>query len=231
MSATVHVREPDPGTVLSYAVRADGHRSLVVMGPRTRASYLAPKSLALCVTQRLAPGRAQLLLGVPASELTDRIVELEALWGAAAGRLADELAELQPDERRIADRLADALTARLEACSTAELARADLVRHAAGRLSSGAARVPDVARSVGVSERHLRALFTSEVGVGPKRFGRIGRVRAVLGQVGTRDWAGLAAGAGYYDQSHMTAEFRAVMGVPPGAFRAGRLPSPTPCTG
>ncbi|MEU8171481.1 hypothetical protein AB0C14_01255 [Microbispora hainanensis] len=38
-----------------------------------------------------------------------------------------------------------------------------------------------------------------------------------------------AAIEGFYDQSHMTAEFRALMGVPPAAFFAGRLPSLEPC--
>lgn len=39
----------------------------------------------------------------------------------------------------------------------------------------------------------------------------------------------LAAASGYYDQSHMTADFRALMGVPPRSYFTGRLPSTTPC--
>ncbi|MFJ8018864.1 hypothetical protein [Streptomyces sp. NPDC096311] len=42
--------------------------------------------------------------------------------------------------------------------------------------------------------------------------------------------ADIAATAGYYDQSHMTAEFRHFMGVPAAAFTAGRRLAPTPCT-
>jgi AraC-like DNA-binding protein len=42
-------------------------------------------------------------------------------------------------------------------------------------------------------------------------------------------WSHLAEATGYYDQSHLTAEFRAMMGVPPTAFFAGRLPSLQPC--
>lgn len=36
------------------------------------------------------------------------------------------------------------------------------------------------------------------------------------------------AAAGYFDQSHLAAEFRDLMGVTPGAYLAGRLPA-VPC--
>jgi len=41
--------------------------------------------------------------------------------------------------------------------------------------------------------------------------------------------AHLATTAGYYDQSHMSAEFSTIMGVPPTAYFAGRLPPPQRC--
>ncbi|MEV1178938.1 helix-turn-helix domain-containing protein, partial [Nonomuraea sp. NPDC049784] len=85
--------------------------------------------------------------------------------------------------------------------------------------------VPAIARRLAVSERHLRGLFSDGVGVPPKRFERITRVRKVLAGGRASSWAT----AGYYDQSHMTAEFRAMMGVTPGAFFAGRLPALQPC--
>jgi AraC-like DNA-binding protein len=88
--------------------------------------------------------------------------------------------------------------------------------------------VPAVARRLAVSERHLRDLFSDGVGLPPKRFERIARLRGLLSRGETR-WAQLAATAGYYDQSHMTAEFRTMMGVPPAAFFAGRPPSLEPC--
>jgi AraC-like DNA-binding protein len=75
----------------------------------------------------------------------------------------------------------------------------------------------------------LRNLFAGEVGLSPKRFARIDRVRGVLASAGRRQWAQLANDTGYYDQAHMIAEFRAMMGVPPGAFVAGRLPAVHPC--
>lgn len=221
----VHVREPDPATMLAFRTTLEGRSDLMVLGPRTRASYLAPKELSRCVTVRLRPGRARAALGVPVTELVDRIVPLRELWGPTADRLAEELAAAPGGE---ADLLETALLDRLSAAAPSDLSQAALLHAAADRLPFS--RVPDVARDLGISERHLRALFTSGVGVPPKRFARLDRVRGVLARATTGGWAALAADAGYYDQSHLTAEFRSVMGVSPAAFVAGELPAAVTCS-
>ncbi|MGW0581156.1 helix-turn-helix domain-containing protein [Streptomyces sp. NPDC002920] len=91
------------------------------------------------------------------------------------------------------------------------------------------AQVKDVARELSVSERQLRNLFTEDVGLSPKHYARIDRVRQVLTRAAEVSWAELAVSTGYYDQSHMAADFRTLMGVPPRAFFTGRLPRATPC--
>jgi AraC-like DNA-binding protein len=100
-------------------------------------------------------------------------------------------------------------------------------------LSAGTGRVPEriraTARRLNVSERHLRDLFTEAVGVPPKLFARLDRVRTVLVHAHRGHLAHLATEAGYYDQSHMTAEFRRIMGTPPAAFVAGHRPAATRC--
>ncbi|MBB3727311.1 helix-turn-helix domain-containing protein [Nonomuraea dietziae] len=234
----VHVREPDPATVLAFRASEEGHGDLMVLGPRTRASYLTPKVLSRCVTVRLRPGWARAALGVPVSELVDRVVPLRELWGARADLLAERMKDRPGEESALID---EALLGRLASCSPADLSQAGLLDAAIGRLSVSrrppyatregtAPRVPDVARDLGISERHLRTLFTGAVGVAPKRFARIDRVRDVLARAGTGSWASLAAESGYYDQSHLTADFRSVMGVSPGAFMVGELPATTTCS-
>ncbi|MFG1958270.1 helix-turn-helix domain-containing protein [Nonomuraea sp. NPDC049028] len=241
----IHVREPDTTPTVAFRT-VDGAGRLYVLGPRTRASYLVPKDVPHCVTVRLRPGTARPLLGVPLSELVDQVVPLRDLWGVRADRLAEELTGMVAGSdwaERVMTRLEAAFLDRLAAQSPADLDRAGLVGAAAALLSAGAALdrgdlvgvaaappVVAVARELGVSERHLRNLFTGGVGVPPKRFARISRVRGVLARVCREEGASLAAEAGYYDQSHMTAEFRAVMGVPPSAYRAGRLPVPAACS-
>jgi AraC-like DNA-binding protein len=68
------------------------------------------------------------------------------------------------------------------------------------------------------------------ISLSPKHFARIDRVRGVLASAGRRQRAQLANDTGYYDQAHLITEFRAMMGVPPGAFaNTGRLPAACPC--
>lgn len=105
--------------------------------------------------------------------------------------------------------------------------RHDLVRRAAALLARHG--VGTTAQRLHVSERHLRAVFADLVGMSPKAYARVERVRTALTRIGERDFARLATELGYYDQSHLTNEFRAVMGVPPAAFAAGRRLPPTPC--
>ncbi|MGW7585659.1 helix-turn-helix domain-containing protein [Kitasatospora sp. NPDC054768] len=141
--------------------------------------------------------------------LADGVLPLGELPGLDIDRLAADpvaaLAEALADRPEPSERLEEA--ARLLADTT---------------VSATAARLH-------ISERRLRALFTDATGLSPKHFARIDRVRLMLAADAGR-WADIATTAGYYDQSHMTAEFRHFMGVPPAAFTAGRRPAATSCT-
>ncbi|MFF0343778.1 helix-turn-helix transcriptional regulator [Kribbella sp. NPDC004875] len=81
----------------------------------------------------------------------------------------------------------------------------------------------ETAARLGVSERYLRRVFRQAVGVSPKHFARISRVRSVIKQSG-RSWSDTAAYVGYADQSHLIADFRALMRVTPTAFATGEVP-------
>ncbi|WP_086666530.1 helix-turn-helix domain-containing protein [Lentzea kentuckyensis] len=221
--------EPDHATTLVLRA-APGHRSeLVVMGPRTRGRYHVGQPGPWCVKARLHTGQTRSLLGRPAHELVDRIVPLRTFWGEPADRMAGELAGLTPGA-------AGELFARLLVHGPAAGAHGDprrdeLVRAATALLAAdpGPGGVAAAARRLHISERHLRNLFANGVGLSPKHFARIDRVRTVLAHARVRPWADLAAAAGYYDQSHLTGEFRRLMGVPPAAFSRGELPTATPC--
>lgn len=154
----------------------------------------------------------------------------------SAPRLTRRLNELGTDPEPVLTHLDAALLARITARSGTDLTRHEPVRVAAESLSAAGRRpehLPALAHRFAVSERHLRGLFADGVGLSPKRFERIARVRRVLahGHGSTRagGCAQIAAANGYYDQSHMTTEFRTMMGVPPAAFFAGRLPDLQPC--
>ncbi|MBS2539421.1 AraC family transcriptional regulator [Catenulispora sp. NF23] len=230
-SALPLVHLPDAATALVYrrtgAGDGAGNGDLRVIGPRGRASYFPGKDLPLCIRIRLRPGAARPVFGVPVSELRDQAVPLADLWGTRAAHLEDRLNDLAgpgPVLRGIEDALLESLHGTTDS-------RDQLLRRAAESLSTTGERVGALARRLAVSERHLRDLFTDRIGLSPKHFARVQRVRTVLARAGSAEWAGLALDSGYYDQSHMTADFHTLMGVSPAAFRAGRLPAGTLCAG
>jgi hypothetical protein len=114
------------------------------------------------------------LLGVPVSEIVDRVVPLGDLWGESGRRLAGELAGLGPDPDL--NQLQAELLAHLTAQTPSDLARSELL-HAATKVMTTRAgqppkQVPAVAQRLAISERHLRSLFTDGLGISLKRFAR-----------------------------------------------------------
>lgn len=191
--------------VHAFGAREIVHRKVIRSGQRT-------------VTVRLHLGTSEAVLGVPAAELTGRIVALEDLWGdAPARRLYAQLAEVcDPSaaalllDRAIAERLAKARN---------RPANVQLALAAADKLTK--TNVNLVALDLGVSERHLRRIFHEAIGVSPKMFTKLSRfhyaIRAARAEARPR-WANIAATAGYYDQAHLIADFRAIAGATPRAF-------------
>ncbi|MBJ6765533.1 helix-turn-helix transcriptional regulator [Myxococcaceae bacterium JPH2] len=175
------------------------------------------------------PGGAYPFFGVPISELTNRVVPIEALWSRAEGqRLRERLTEAPSVAARMGV-LRETLIDRLRRDDVYEPASAHLVRRAV-RLLSNARELPRVdalARAVGVSERQLRRAFDDVVGMGPKAYARIVRFqRAVHASrlQSSPDWGTIATAVGYYDQAHLIADFRALTGTTPGSFSRGRNP-------
>ena len=73
----------------------------------------------------------------------------------------------------------------------------------------------------GLGERQLQRRFREAVGLTPKQFARIRRMRetaAGMLRPDARGWAGVAADFGYADQSHLIHEFSQLTGLTPVAF-------------
>jgi AraC-like DNA-binding protein len=189
----------------AFGVRERAHRKLIRKGQRI-------------VTARLHFGATEAVLGVSASDIAGRIVALDDLWGdAATRRLLDRLAGAHGTVD--AASLLDGAIAERLAITNGRRGHAQLAIDAAARLTSD--NVNTVAGDLGVSERHLRRVFREAVGVSPKAFARLVRFHRALRAAGEDDrasWASIAAGAGYYDQAHLIAEFRAIAGVTPRAL-------------
>lgn len=212
-------RLPDGRTTIVFRELEAGGGDLCVAGPRTRAHFKDARGVTRAVILQLKPGWSVPLLGIPAHLATDRVVPLDDIWGRAGTDLLLELTETR-DVTEVVERITSAIARRLP--RHVEPASARLARRAAGLLEGGEVRVDAVAERLGISSRHLRRAFVASVGVGPKDYARAVRLRRAIRLADARasaEWGRLATEAGYYDQAHLIAEFRELVGMTPGAFQ------------
>jgi AraC-like DNA-binding protein len=213
---------PDGSTSLLFRALGGGEGTLSVRGPLTRAYYKTAPSLPLGVRIVFQPGGAYPFFGRPVADLTDRLVPLEDVWGAGARTLLDELlatAEGGGDAVAVMERT---LVERLRA-DAFEPACAFQARAGVRMLAGGARSIDDVASALGLSSRHLRRTFQATVGLGPKTYARIARFQRALalGRAAPGRWSEVAHAAGYFDQAHLSADFRELARSSPGAVGDG----------
>jgi AraC-like DNA-binding protein len=153
---------------------------------------------------RFGAGTGPGVLGLPASELVDRQVPLDALWPAARVR---PLAEAS-------DPLAALTAAAARRWSDPDpVAVALSVAARAGRPVSG------IALRCGLSPRQLQRRSNAAYGYGPKVLERIFRMQRAVGLARRGSpFATVSAEAGYADQAHLAREVRAMAGVPLGVL-------------
>lgn len=80
--------------------------------------------------------------------------------------------------------------------------------------------VAQMAREFGATERTLERRFRGVIGVPPKRFARVMRLQAaVTAPEPPERWSEFALHCGYYDQSHLNREAKAIFGASPSTMR------------
>jgi AraC-like DNA-binding protein len=177
------------------------------------------------------PLGAYRLLAMPMRELTNRVVELEDVLGPEAGQLVERLAATRDWAARF-DLLDAALLARLGRGP----APAPEVCHAWRLLcrTAGAIPITRITAEVGWSHGYLIRRFNDQIGMTPKTFGRVLRFHRAVGLItrGGASAADVSALCGYYDQAHLSRDFRAMAGTTPGRmatarWREGALPLET----
>lgn len=91
------------------------------------------------------------------------------------------------------------------------------------RTNNGNISISALSRKFEMSQRWLEKLFKREVGLTIKQYARVVRCQyASLAHNSSNSWAKVAADCGYTDQSHLTREFRSILGMTPSrADRSG----------
>lgn len=163
----------------------------------------------------LNPITAFSVLGVPMDSLARRTVTLVDVLSVEP--LVAQLAEA--DDAKRFELLDEFFSQRLKQAKAPSTG----VAWAWKRLQETHGQVPigRLAEELGWSRKRIVARFREEVGLPPKtvaRLLRFERALALADRAQRPDWARIAADCGYYDQSHLIRDFRAVTGRTPETF-------------
>ncbi|WIX83557.1 AraC family transcriptional regulator [Amycolatopsis carbonis] len=195
----------------------------LVAGVWTRRFLVEYPSAVRLVGAHFKPWGISPFAGVAARELRDRWVPADAVWPRSVDRIRDRLGELTSAAEMLRVVEDELRSTRGEGPPRG----LDLVQHTGGRLAAAGGTIPveALSGSAGVSVNHLAAQFKAHVGLTPKRVARIYRFAGLILSVDARgpvDWPGLAHTAGYFDQAHLSREFKDFTGHTPTEYLALR---------
>ncbi len=196
------------------------HSNLSLVGPRSVFKNINRKNRVLTLIVKFKPWGLSSVLPFPVNELKDSSIPLSDIFRDSADIIKSELDELarNGDIRKCISELEKFIgkhvvgkekNHRLEQASK-------LIFKNFGLIS-----ISDIAKETGFSDRYLRKIFSNHIGLSPKRFSMITRVTNVVKGVDegrVEDWTDLALSSGYFDQSHMIADFNNLLGESPEVF-------------
>lgn len=214
--SALHTTWPDGCVSLSIVARSGTPLAASVIGPRLRALRVPVRSGLVVRGLRLWPDTAASVLGVHPLSIRDLTHPAAELLGFGALSLAGAVARAPHDaaldtvwESWLAPRIA-----------TAGLPDPD-VRYVVRRLidTDGTADIPAAVAEAGVSPRRLDRRFAVAVGLSPRQFAKVRRVRAAIGAIaaGERSVARLARRAELAPSAFLR-EFLTVAGLAPFAL-------------
>lgn len=183
-------------------------------GPHEGPVVNSPTAETFAVGVVSTPVGCRALFGVDPAPLRGRVVELASCWPAATALRAALPAEPEAALARVEAALAAGLEPEVPGWRRCAAAVAAL--EAEPRRSVAA-----IAAELGVSHPHLDREFERVVGLTPTALGRILRLRRLLATLdvhGTVHWGAVAAGWGWFDQSHFIRDFKRHTGVTPSAY-------------
>jgi AraC-like DNA-binding protein len=202
-------------------------RGAIVQGPFDRFGVRGTEGPSAVVGVHFKPAGAVAFFGGALPALRNRTERLEDLWGLSARLLREQLQGAASPQRAL-QLLHQHLLQRLSAAAPPDPLAAFAI--AAFARDPARARVEPVQRQSGCTPAQFIRRFEQAVGLTPKRFARVLRFGVLLpslARCGPRDWAQIAAGAGYFDQSHLIREFRQLAGMAPGAYAPVQADQPT----
>jgi hypothetical protein len=188
-----------------------GQPLVMAAGRMLEGVTLRAKAPLFSVGLRLRPGAAQALLPCAALGAVEDLEGVAGPWARRAREAlgsgdVEELWRLLRERRRV----------RVD----------DAVQWSVAAMEAARGRGPvDEFLPDGLRTRQWQRRFLHATGFSPKGFARIVRLQntIALASTGRLDWGTLALEAGFYDQAHLTNEFRSFTGTTPRQYFAAQL--------
>jgi len=209
--AVPHRVLPDGCADIIYT-QANGVSRLQFIGPMTRFEDFPQSACSISVGVRFRPGMWDDVLRGEGASCADCILPLDALWGRRAAELSRRLDSAVSVSRQI-ELLTHSLPPSGKLSPVQQVVRA--LERAHGILS-----LDDLATAANLSTRQFRRRCLAATALTPKQLGRILRFRNAHTHLLTgTSLADLALECGYFDQSHLAADFLRFSGQSPARFR------------
>lgn len=201
---------PKPGATLVIKVnRLSKEVHALLVGPHLRRFQTEINREESYWIVAIKPGAAYSWLNVPGTVIGDNVFSLDEINSTLSHGFT-EIFSLNPGFNTFNEVLA---TWRPGTQLETQLQKAiDLLVDSKGVMS-----IQEVSSQVGMNMRQLQRKFKHVIGFTPKQFARILRLNAAVRNFRqTRaNWTGIALDESYYDQSHLSREFRDLMAMKP----------------
>ncbi len=198
-------------------------------GPNSADSYIVgtmttaidvPRGPSEIVAVRFRPGGALPFLKISANCLTDNSVNLTDLYGDRTNSLTDRIFNEPAMHRRI--KVLELFLLKLKSSNSfleSSFSRTLFSIESTKEFS----RIEQLCEYWGKSVRQIERSFLNQIGITPKMYLKVKRFQSLALNLkkckGNLEWANLAANYGYYDQSHLIRDCKALTGLTPEKYK------------
>ncbi len=190
-----------------------------VCGVLTRNYWVCLTGEVMSFGVQFHPGGAYPFFPSSTKALTDRFVDIEAIWGRSGRVLTEAIQRSGMTTMERIGLIEAFFLHRLEQYEKddPDFNRAVLVI----RMRQGRVSLEKLASDIGLSLKQLERKFVENSGISPKQLCRIIRFRYLFEHITahpTDKWVDTALACGYYDQAHLIHDFKSFTGMSPAVF-------------
>ncbi|RVU01204.1 AraC family transcriptional regulator [Mucilaginibacter limnophilus] len=203
-------------TIIFQSAKAVGQNSyLQLYGQTVKPAQLSFNGPVTLIAYFLYPHVPKAFLGIDATELTDRSINLHEVKGLKESRLQERLLNEQSLPGRL--KLMDDLILKLASADRFDAAK---LTFATQHLKNNDApdALLELRRQLNISERSLQRLFETNIGLSPKMFRRVWQFHSAFQQLNHHQFEKLTDIAyehGFADQSHFIRVFKEFTNLTP----------------